>query len=72
MPQDRGIHVTAQGRNEEQSLYQLNYVQSGGSLARWSDGRGLLGSVAILLLARLAMLWRQRRARMLDTRLLQR
>jgi hypothetical protein len=66
VPQDPALRVTEQTRNYEQSLYQLTYFHSGVrsgllSLAWWSDGRAWFGSVAILLLARLAVLWRQRR-----------
>jgi hypothetical protein len=65
VPRDPDTRVTAQKRNYEQSLYQVDFVQSGVrsgplSLVWWSEGRGWLGSVAMLLLARLAVLWRQR------------
>jgi hypothetical protein len=67
VPRDANIRVTGQNRNYEQSLYQLDYVQGGvrsgpRAVAWWSDGRGWLGSGAIFLLARLAVLWRKRRA----------
>jgi len=67
VPRDPDIRVAAQSRNYEQSLYQLNYVQGGVrsgalSLAWSSEGRGWLAAVAMLLLARLALLWRQRHA----------
>lgn len=60
-PQDPDIRITAQARNYEQSLYQLNYAQGGGRAGGWlSDGRGWLGCVAMLLAVRLAVLWRRR------------
>ncbi len=65
VPGDPDLRVTAQSRNYEQSEYRLHYVQGGVrsgplSLAWWSDGRVWLGSLAIFLLARLAVLWRRR------------
>jgi hypothetical protein len=67
VPRRPDIQVGAQQRNYEQSLYQLEYVQGGvesGSLSvlSWSNGPGWLALVAALLLARFALLWRQRRA----------
>ncbi len=64
MPLDADIHVTAQNRTQEQSLYQLNYVQSSLrsgplSVALRSDGRIWFGFVGILLLARIGVLWRK-------------
>jgi hypothetical protein len=65
VPRDPDIRVSAQNRNYEQWLYELDYVQGGVrsellSLAWISDGRGWLASVAIVLLARLAVLRRKR------------
>jgi hypothetical protein len=65
VPRDPDIRLTAQNRNQSQSLYELDYVQAGVrseafSFAWWSGARGWLGTAALLLLARLAMLWRQR------------
>jgi len=65
-PLDPDIQVAAQNRNYEQSLYRLDYVQGGVrsrplALAWWLDGRGWLGAGAIFLLARLAVLSRNRR-----------
>jgi hypothetical protein len=60
-PRDPNIRVTAQNRNYQQSLYQLDYVeaevrQGALSFGWWSGGRGLLGTVGLFLLARLAFL----------------
>ncbi len=65
VPRDPDIRFIAQNRNDSQSLYQLDYVQAGVrsdalSLAWWSGARGWLGTAALLLFARLALLWRQR------------
>lgn len=65
VPQDPDIRITAQNRNYEQSQYQVEYNRGGMparlSLAWWSDGGVWLGSVAMLLLARLTVLWRKQR-----------
>jgi hypothetical protein len=64
VPLDRDIRIVAQNRNEQQSFYQLNYVQAGASssaLPGWQDERGWLSLAGLLLLARLAFLWRQGR-----------
>jgi hypothetical protein len=55
VPRDRDIRVVAQNRNEQQSFYQLDYVQAGVA----SEGWGWLGMVGLLLSARLAFLWRR-------------
>jgi hypothetical protein len=65
VPRDSDIHLAAQNRNYEQSLYELDHVQGGVrsgslSLTSWSDGRAWLASGVIFLLARLGMLWRRR------------
>jgi hypothetical protein len=67
VPQDPDIRVTAQNRNYEQSVYRLDYLQSGVqpgplSLAWWSDGRAWFGLVAIVLTVRMVLLWRNRGA----------
>ena len=64
-PQDPDIRIKAQKRNYEQSFYELEYVQAGVSagpltISWWSDGRGWLAAIAMLLLGRLVMIWRQR------------
>ena len=69
VPRDPDIRVTAQNRNYQQSFYQLDYkqadVRSGSqSVFWWSVARGWLGTIALLLFARLA--WRWRRARAVD------
>jgi hypothetical protein len=50
VPQDRDIQVIAQNRNENQSFYQLDYVQAGGgsdalALRWWSSLRVSLGDL---------------------------
>jgi hypothetical protein len=65
VPRDPDIRIVAQNRNYSQSLYQLDYVQTGvrsGVLsgAWWSGDPAWLGTVVLLLLARFAFLWRQR------------
>jgi len=66
VPSDPDIRIVAQNRNYSQSLYQLDYVQTGGrsgalSWAWWSADRAWLGTVAVLLFARFACLWRRSR-----------
>ena len=63
VPRDRDIRLTAQSRNQDQSVYQLDYQQSGipsgpFSTAWWSGDRLSLGVAALLLLVRLTWLWR--------------
>jgi len=65
VPGDPDIRIVGQNRNYIQSFYELDYVQPGvrSDLLRlaWPPGaREPLGAVAILLLAWLALLWRQR------------
>lgn len=65
VPGDPDIRVVAQNRNYSQSHYELDYKVSGiGSeqlwSAWWSGDRGWLVTVALLLLARFAFLWRRR------------
>jgi hypothetical protein len=57
-PRDRDIRVVAQNRNEQQSFYQLDYVQTGVS-AGLPDERAWLALAALLLFARLAFLLRK-------------
>lgn len=52
VPHDPDIRVVAQNRNEQQSFYQLDYVQAG--VSWWQGARGWLGIAALLLFARLA------------------
>jgi hypothetical protein len=64
VPRDPDIRFIAQNRNDSQSHYQLDYVEAGVrsdalSLAWWSGARGWLGTAALLLLARTALLWRR-------------
>ncbi len=58
-PRDGDITVVAQNRNQQQSFYQLDYVQ-GGFSSRTLDERGWLGIAGLLLIARLAFQWRHR------------
>ena len=65
VPRDKSFQITAQNRNENQSFYELNYVQAGGrpdllSLGWWTGGGALFGTIALILSSRLALLWRQR------------
>ena len=65
VPRDPDIRVTAQNRNYQQSFYQLDYVQadvrSGSpSFSWWPVAPGTL---AILLFAQLAWLWRRVRTK---------
>jgi hypothetical protein len=65
VPQDPGVRIVSQSRNYLQSSYQLDFVDrsAGGSaksLARlWQPGEPV-GTVAVLLLAGIALLWRRR------------
>ena len=56
VPRDKNIRIAAQNRNENQSFYQLDYVQAGGR----TDLRLLLGTIALILSAGLVVLSRQR------------
>ncbi len=62
VPRDTDIRVTAEDRNYQQSFYKLDYRQSGdrSSLSGSRIGPVLLGTAALLLLARLLTLRRQR------------
>lgn len=65
VPSDPNIRIVAQNRNYSQSLYQLEYGQTGvrasSLFASWPGQRGLLGAGALLLFARLGLLWRHGR-----------
>lgn len=68
VPSDPDIRITAQNRNYDQSVYRLDYTDTGapsGSRApsRWSRGAGWMGSAAAAVLTPLALLWRRRRRR---------
>jgi hypothetical protein len=64
VPRDPDLRITAQKRNYRQSLYQLDYVQAGvrqEPLSVWWSGTPFwVGTATLLLLARLALVWRQR------------
>jgi len=66
VPSDPDIRIVAQNRDYSQSFYQLDYVQAGVSSVRPSSagwaGAGWLGAVALLLVARFALLRKQRAA----------
>jgi len=61
-PTDPDIRILAQNRNYSQSVYQLDYVQSrvAAEAGFWSGGRAWAAVAALLLLARLAFVWRGR------------
>jgi hypothetical protein len=66
VPRDPDIRIVAQNRNYTQSFYELDYMRAGArrgaqSFAWWSGSGGLLGSIALLLFARLAVLIRAQR-----------
>jgi hypothetical protein len=54
VPRDPGIQITAQKRNEDQSIYELRYAQPGSA---WSGEGVLAGLAALVVLGRLAWLW---------------
>jgi hypothetical protein len=66
VPRDPDIRILAQNRNYSQSFYELDFVQAGvrsnpRSLTTWLAGaQKPLGTIALLLLAWLALLWGQR------------
>jgi hypothetical protein len=60
---DPDIRILAQNRNYSQSSYELDFLQGGvrsnpSSLARLLDAKEPLGTIALLLAASLAFLWR--------------
>lgn len=64
VPRDPGIRITAQNRNYQQSLYQVDYMQddvrSGPqSSAWWSSSWGWLGGAALLLFGGFAFVWQR-------------
>jgi hypothetical protein len=65
VPGDPKIRVTAQNRNYEQSVYQMDYLQADFStdplsFAWLSGASAWLGAASLLLFVRFAWLWRQR------------
>jgi hypothetical protein len=65
VPRDPDIRIAAQDRNYSQSLYQLEYVQTGApsdapTIPSWSNHLEWLAAMALLLFTRLAFLWRER------------
>jgi hypothetical protein len=68
VPHDKTIQITAQNRNENQSFYQLDYVQAESrsdliSYRWWSSVRASLGPIALLFSAGLVLLLRLRASR---------
>jgi hypothetical protein len=64
---DPDIRITAQNRNEDQSVYQLDYAQAGVrasplSPGWWSTERLWAGAAALLLLVRFVSAWHSRSA----------
>lgn len=59
VPRDPDIRIVAQNRNYSQSLYELDYVQSGVGSGWTGDGAWLV-AVALLLFTRFVFLWRRR------------
>jgi hypothetical protein len=60
VPRDHDIRIVAQNRNEQQSFYQLDYVQAGGSpdaplLKWWTSVRGWIDAVGFTSVFRLGM-----------------
>jgi hypothetical protein len=65
VPRDPDIRILAQNRNYSQSFYELDFVQAGArsnaqSLTWLAGAQKPLGTVALLLVAWLALLWGQR------------
>jgi hypothetical protein len=64
-PRDADIRIVAQNRNEQQSFYQLDYAQRGAAsdalrLRWWQDVPAGPCAAVLLMLVRLAFLWRRR------------
>jgi hypothetical protein len=64
-PSDADIRIVAQNRNERQSFYQLDYAQGGAAsdalrLRWWQDVPAWPCAAVLLMLVRLAFLWRRR------------
>ena len=64
IPRDGAIRITAQNRNRDQSLFQLDYVQAGTDSAStlaggWSGPWSWADTAALLLLAAVAVVWRR-------------
>jgi len=64
VPTDPDIRITAQRRNDDQSVYELEYTEASGSISlvsdRWTRIGGWLGTAALLLFARSALPRRRR------------
>jgi hypothetical protein len=63
VPSDSDIKIVAQKRNYTQSFYELDYAQAGvlsSALFHWPSGLAAATSaIALLLIARLGLLWRR-------------
>jgi hypothetical protein len=55
VPQDHATHILSQKRNEQQSLYELDYQQSAGSRSSWRDFPAWLSGIQFAGLFRLGM-----------------
>ena len=71
VPRDPDIRIVGQDRNDEQSVYRLDYTQAGAgpallSLAWWSGPGGWLGVVALLPMAWFAVRRQQRAERRVE------
>jgi hypothetical protein len=66
VPRDPDIRILGQNRNYSQSFYELNFAQSGADsgspvLAFLMNARELLGTIALIVIAWLALFWSLRR-----------
>jgi hypothetical protein len=66
IPRDPDIRIVSQNRNYSQSFYELDFAQAGvdsGSpvLTFLTNARGLLGTIALIIAAWLALFWSLRR-----------
>jgi hypothetical protein len=60
VPRDPDIRIVSQNRNYSQSFYELDFVQAGvasGPLTFLGGARGLAGTIGLIAIAWLALLW---------------
>jgi hypothetical protein len=67
VPRDPALRITAQSRNFHQSVYRVDYMQSGAhpwlfSFSAWTGMPGWIWMTMLFLLARTAILWRRQRS----------